>query len=118
MSMQVSFIDLELSSPLCKSIKSVISFTEFNQLYGPIALEVTTSGFPIVHLYDRKDIEKVLRYPSKFPFRPPTEIVSMYRMSRPDRYASVGIANEQVHLLFLYVGFRWVRSYSTKIRLF
>lgn len=81
-----------------------VFFSEFHQLYGPIALEVTTSGFPIVHLYDRKDIEKVLRYPSKFPFRPPTEIVSMYRMSRSDRYASVGITNEQVHLLLLYFG--------------
>lgn len=93
--MQVSCV--EKTSP-SSSLKTVI-FSEFNQLYGPIALEVTASGFPIVHLYDRKDIEKVLRYPSKFPFRPPTEIVSMYRMSRPDRYASVGIANEQVHFL-------------------
>lgn len=58
-------------------------------------LEVTPSGVPIVLLFERADIEKVLRYPSRYPFRPPTEIVSMYRNSRPDRYASVGITNEQ-----------------------
>ncbi len=67
---------------------------EFHTRYGPIALEVTPSGFPIVHLFARQDIEKVLRYPSKYPFRPPTEIVSHYRQKRPDRYASVGLVNE------------------------
>ncbi|SPP76071.1 blast:Ecdysone 20-monooxygenase [Drosophila guanche] len=53
------------------------------------------SNVPIVHLYNRDDLEKVLKYPSKYPFRPPTEIIVMYRQSRPDRYASVGIVNEQ-----------------------
>lgn len=70
------------------------SITDFYKRYGPICLEVTPSGIPIVHLFGRQDIEKVLRYPSKYPFRPPTEIESHYRQKRPDRYASVGIANE------------------------
>lgn len=69
-------------------------FLEFNKKYGPIVLEVTTSGIPIVNLFDRNDIETVLKYPSKYPFRPPTEIIVMYRQSRPDRYSSVGITNE------------------------
>lgn len=69
-------------------------FTDFNRDYGPIVLEVTTNGIPIVNLYNRQDIEKVLRYPSKYPFRPPTEIVAFYRRMRPDRYASTGITNE------------------------
>lgn len=68
--------------------------TEFARIYGKIVLEVTPSGVPIVLLFERADIEKVLRYPSRYPFRPPTEIVSIYRNSRPDRYASVGITNE------------------------
>lgn len=72
-------------------------YKDFYTKYGPIVLEVTTNGTPIVHLYDRQDIEKVLRYPSRYPFRPPTEIVAFYRAKRPDRYASVGITNEYVN---------------------
>ncbi|XP_065721075.2 ecdysone 20-monooxygenase isoform X2 [Drosophila suzukii] len=68
---------------------------DLNRQYGDIVLEVMPSNVPIVHLYNREDLEKVLKYPSKYPFRPPTEIIVMYRQSRPDRYASVGIVNEQ-----------------------
>lgn len=68
---------------------------DLNRQYGDIVLEVMPSNVPIVHLYKREDLEKVLKYPSKYPFRPPTEIIVMYRQSRPDRYASVGIVNEQ-----------------------
>lgn len=69
-------------------------YWEFYRQYGPIVLEVTSNGIPVVNLYNRQDIEKVLRYPSKYPFRPPTEIVAFYRKMRPDRYASTGITNE------------------------
>lgn len=68
--------------------------SDFNREYGSIVLEVTSNGVPIVNLYNRQDIEKVLRFPSKYPFRPPTEIVAFYRRMRPDRYASTGITNE------------------------
>lgn len=71
------------------------AYEDFHKRYGPIALEVTPSGIPIVHLFARQDIDRVFRYPSKYPFRPPVEIVSHYRQKRPDRYASVGIVNEQ-----------------------
>lgn len=71
--------------------------SDFNKKFGPIVLEVTSNGVPIINLYDRQDIEKVLRYPSKYPFRPPTEIVAFYRKMRPDRYASTGITNEYVN---------------------
>lgn len=50
-------------------------YWEFYRQYGSIVLEVTSNGIPIVNLYNRQDIEKVLRFPSKYPFRPPTEIV-------------------------------------------
>jgi len=80
----ISFLSLSLSL-----------FTDLNRQYGDIVLEVMPSNVPIVHLYKREDLEKVLKYPSKYPFRPPTEIIVMYRQSRPDRYASVGIVNEQ-----------------------
>ncbi|XP_005178783.2 ecdysone 20-monooxygenase isoform X1 [Musca domestica] len=70
-------------------------YADLNRKYGDIVLEVMPSGLPIVHLFNRADLEKVLKYPSKYPFRPPTEIVVTYRRSRPERYASVGIVNEQ-----------------------
>ncbi|XP_055376931.1 ecdysone 20-monooxygenase [Condylostylus longicornis] len=71
------------------------AYFDFNKQYGQIALEVTPFGTPVIHIFDKDDIEKVLRYPSKYPFRPPTEIVMYYRQSRPDRYCSIGIVNEQ-----------------------
>ncbi|XP_030385580.1 ecdysone 20-monooxygenase [Scaptodrosophila lebanonensis] len=70
-------------------------YADLNRQYGDIVLEVMPSNVPIVHLYNRDDLERVLKYPSKYPFRPPTEIIVMYRQSRPDRYASLGIVNEQ-----------------------
>lgn len=76
---------------------NLFRFSDFNKKYGPIVLEVASNGVPIVSLYSKSDIEKVLRYPSKYPFRPPTEIVAFYRKMRPDRYASTGITNEYVN---------------------
>lgn len=67
---------------------------ELNQRYGSIVREVTTSGVSVVHLFDKDDIEKILKYPSRYPFRPPTQIVVTYRRSKPERYASVGLVNE------------------------
>ncbi|XP_055614215.1 ecdysone 20-monooxygenase [Uranotaenia lowii] len=69
------------------------AFADLNRRYGKIVLE--QDQVPVVHLFDREDMEKVLRFPSKYPFRPPTEIIAAYRQSRPDRFASVGIVNLQ-----------------------
>ena len=68
-------------------------YEDVHKVYGDVVLEVAWNGFPIVSLFNRNDIDKVLKFPSKFPFRPPTEIVDLYRKSRPDRYASTGIVN-------------------------
>ena len=59
--------------------------------YGDIVLEVDT--IPIVNLFSRSDIEKVLKYPSKYPFRPPLEIMERYRRTRPDRFKSPSLSN-------------------------
>lgn len=67
---------------------------DLRKKYGPIVLETLSDGIPIVSIYDRQDIEKVLRYPSKYPFRPPIEIAVFYRRMRNDRYASIGVVNE------------------------
>ena len=67
------------------------TFMEMHRRYGPIMLDVDT--VPIVNLFDRADMEKVLRYPSRYPFRPPTEIVEVYRSSRPDRFGVTNLIN-------------------------
>ncbi|CAO1416173.1 unnamed protein product [Diamesa serratosioi] len=70
-------------------------YKRFQESYGDIVLEVTSSGVQIVHLFDRKDIETVLSSDSKYPFRPPTEITNFYRETRQDRYVSAGLVNAQ-----------------------
>lgn len=63
-------------------------------MYGDIVLEMN-GAVPVISLFNRKDIAKVLEYPSKYPFRPPTEIITYYRKTRKDRYASCGLVNAQ-----------------------
>jgi ecdysone 20-monooxygenase len=62
--------------------------------YGGIVCEKALWNFPVVSLLEQRDIEAVLKHPSKFPMRPPTEVMAWYRQSRPDRYTTVGIVNE------------------------
>lgn len=69
-------------------------YARLNKKYGDVVLE-QQNNVNIVSLFNREDIEAVLKYPSKYPFRPPTEIVTYYRLSRPDRYSSVGLVNSQ-----------------------
>lgn len=71
------------------------AYRDMFERYGDIVREEAVWNHPVVSLKSRADIEKVLRAQSRAPLRPPTEIVSAYRRSRPDRYASVGIVNEQ-----------------------
>uniref|UniRef100_A0A1B6EHD4 Cytochrome P450 n=1 Tax=Clastoptera arizonana TaxID=38151 RepID=A0A1B6EHD4_9HEMI len=63
--------------------------------YGKIVKEEALWNFPVINLLAREDIEKVLKYSSKYPLRPPTEVISHYRKSRPDRYTNLGLVNEQ-----------------------
>nr|QBR98234.1 cytochrome P450 314 family [Diaphanosoma celebensis] len=63
--------------------------------YGAIVKEHYLWNYPIVHLYDKNDIEEVLKYPSKFPLRPALEAQCIYRKSHPERYKSVGLVNAQ-----------------------
>ncbi|XP_049884942.1 ecdysone 20-monooxygenase isoform X2 [Pectinophora gossypiella] len=56
---------------------------------------MTPGGAAVVSIADRGALDTLLRAPAKRPYRPPTEIVQIYRKSRPDRYASTGIVNEQ-----------------------
>ncbi|XP_041982986.1 ecdysone 20-monooxygenase isoform X2 [Aricia agestis] len=52
-------------------------------------------GGACVSISERAAVEAVLRTPARRPYRPPTEIVQVYRRSRPDIYASTGLVNEQ-----------------------
>lgn len=63
--------------------------------YGNVIREEALWNIPVISLKQREDIEKVLKQSSKYPLRPPTEVISYYRKSRPDRYASIGLVNEQ-----------------------
>ncbi|CAO1327955.1 unnamed protein product [Diamesa tonsa] len=105
----------QIPGPLCipylgtKWILWFYKMTKMHELYrdlytkyGDIVQEVTGSGVSIIHLYNRNDIENVLKTDSKFPFRPPVEITCVYRDSRKDLYASCGIVNAQgEHWAFL-----------------
>ena len=76
-------------------IKDTVSFlADMFDRYGAIVKEETLWNFPIISLMSREDIQKVLRYTSKYPLRPPTEVTAYYRQSRPDRYTNLGLVNE------------------------
>lgn len=62
--------------------------------YGGVFEETTPSGAKIVSIAERSALDAVLRTPAKRPYRPPTEIVQVYRKSRPDLYATTGLVNE------------------------
>ncbi|GLH00045.1 Ecdysone 20-monooxygenase [Gryllus bimaculatus] len=71
------------------------AYKDMRHRYGPIVREEALGNVPVVSLFDAEAIEKVARYPSRYPIRPPTEISVVYRASRPDRYTNHGIVNEQ-----------------------
>ncbi|KAI5633408.1 cytochrome p450 domain-containing protein [Phthorimaea operculella] len=71
------------------------AYEDMFRRYGTVFMESSPSGAPVVSIADRDALETVLRAPAKRPYRPPTEIVQVYRRSRPDRYASTGLVNEQ-----------------------
>ncbi|PSN39633.1 hypothetical protein C0J52_13798 [Blattella germanica] len=71
------------------------AYRDMFERYGRIIKEEALWNFPVVSLLERKDIEAVLKKPSRYPLRPPTEVISYYRQTRPDRYCTMGIVNEQ-----------------------
>ncbi|KAJ0172220.1 hypothetical protein K1T71_012193 [Dendrolimus kikuchii] len=71
------------------------AYEDMFRRYGPVFVETTPSGAAVVSIAERAALEAVLRAAAKRPYRPPTEIVQVYRRSRPDRYASTGLVNEQ-----------------------
>lgn len=70
-------------------------YEDMYKKYGPLVKEESLFNFPVYSVFEKEDIENVLKIPSKYPLRPPIGALVMYRKSRPDRYNSSGIVNEQ-----------------------
>ena len=51
-------------------------------------------NYPLIHLFDASDIEKILKYKSDTPYRPHNEADVFYRRYRNDLYANIGMVNE------------------------
>ncbi|RZC32412.1 cytochrome P450 CYP314A1 [Asbolus verrucosus] len=70
-------------------------YEDMHKKYGAIMKEECWCNVPVVNLFEKRDIVKVLKSGGKYPLRPPVEAIAHYRRSRPDRYASIGLVNEQ-----------------------
>nr|AZR39413.1 cytochrome P450 [Agasicles hygrophila]UYD61983.1 cytochrome P450 314A1 [Agasicles hygrophila] len=71
-------------------------YLELYKKYGPIVKEEALFNVPVISVFEKSDIEKVLKScGGKYPMRPPCEAQMVYRRSRPDRYVSTGLVNEQ-----------------------
>ncbi|XP_046403935.1 ecdysone 20-monooxygenase-like [Ischnura elegans] len=72
------------------------AYEDMFKRYGPILREESLWNYPIVSIMEKNAVEMVLRGSGgKYPLRPPTEATAYYRRSRPDRYSTVGLVNEQ-----------------------
>lgn len=49
----------------------------------------------MISVFSRQDIETIIRRNSRYPLRPPQEVISHYRRTRRDRYTNLGLVNEQ-----------------------
>ncbi|KAL1490997.1 hypothetical protein ABEB36_011659 [Hypothenemus hampei] len=70
-------------------------YIRMREKYGSIVKEEALFNVPVISVYERTDIEKVLRSTGKWPIRPPTEAIAKYRSEHPERYSSTGLVNEQ-----------------------
>ncbi|XP_036144543.1 ecdysone 20-monooxygenase isoform X4 [Monomorium pharaonis] len=71
------------------------AYKDLNQRYGPLCKEEALWNCLVVSVFSRRDIEAVLKRGSRYPLRPPQEVISHYRRSRRDRYTNLGLVNEQ-----------------------
>ena len=62
-------------------------------LYGPVVREEVIFNFPLIHLFDKEDIMRVLKSEGEFPMRPPNEADVFYRRHRSDAYLNDGMVN-------------------------
>ncbi|XP_078036135.1 cytochrome P450 family 24 subfamily A member shade [Augochlora pura] len=74
------------------------AYKDLHRRYGPVCKEEALWNFPVISVFSRRDIEAVLRRNSRYPLRPPQEVISYYRQNRRDRYTNLGLVNEQGQL--------------------
>lgn len=67
---------------------------DLNQRYGALCKEEALWNFPMISVFSRQDIETIIRRNSRYPLRPPQEVISHYRRTRRDRYTNLGLVNE------------------------
>lgn len=70
-------------------------YLDMYRKYGAVMKEEALFNVPVISVFERQDIEKVLRSSGKYPIRPPTEAIAQIRRGLKERYASTGIVNEQ-----------------------
>ncbi|XP_014226674.1 ecdysone 20-monooxygenase isoform X1 [Trichogramma pretiosum] len=63
--------------------------------YGQIVRQESYWNYKIISVFNGKDIETIMKLNTKYPLRPPQDIISHYRLSRKDRYTNSGLVNEQ-----------------------
>ncbi|XP_035740287.1 ecdysone 20-monooxygenase-like isoform X1 [Vespa mandarinia] len=71
------------------------AYKDLNRRYGGLCKEEALWNWPVISVFSRRDIEQILRRGSRYPLRPPQEVISHYRHSRRDRYTNLGLVNEQ-----------------------
>ncbi|KAF7997336.1 hypothetical protein HCN44_005613 [Aphidius gifuensis] len=71
------------------------AYKDLNIRYGSLCKEEAFGNIPVISVFSRCDIEKLLKCNSRQPTRPPSEIVVQYRNSRKDRYTHTGLVNVQ-----------------------
>nr|XP_031825344.1 ecdysone 20-monooxygenase [Nomia melanderi] len=71
------------------------AYKDLNQRYGPLCKEEALWNYPVISIFSRAYIEALLRQSSRFPLRPPQEVISHYRQTRRDHYTNLGLVNEQ-----------------------
>lgn len=91
---QLPFIGTKWNLLFIKFSKLHEYYANLNFKYGDIVMELN-GKVPMISLFNRADIRKVLTYRSKFPFRPPNEIVAYFRSTLPNRYNTAGLLNAQ-----------------------
>lgn len=60
----------------------------------------------MISVFSRQDIETIIRRNSRYPLRPPQEVISHYRRTRRDRYTNLGLVNEWVVILRFFDSFK------------
>jgi len=72
------------------------SRVDLNRRYGSLCKEEALWNHLVISVFSSRYIEAILKRSSRYPLRPPQEVISHYRRSRRDRYTNLGLVNEWV----------------------